>query len=188
MSEAGEMGCGGNEGAAGAADGHAQGVVDGAALELVEADDGGEDGQAGGVGGGPAVRAEPVGFQIEDGGLGALPAGIGLAHLVELVKHPMDWIDDERVAVAVQVAPVALDIVEGEGAEFGLAMKAGGPVLDGEVVGHGVGSGVRLGRIAEELDLDPRLAGGHEDEAHIGVGAERLGGADAGDNLPGIRV
>jgi hypothetical protein len=50
---------------------------------------------------------EPVGFQIKNGGLGALPAGLGFAHLVELVEHPMYWIDDERVPVAAQVEAVA---------------------------------------------------------------------------------
>ena len=38
--------------------------------------------EAGGVGGGPAVGAEAVGLEVEDGGLGGLPAGIGAAGVV----------------------------------------------------------------------------------------------------------
>ena len=96
-------------GAAGAADGETERVVDPAARDLLVAREPGEDRQAGGVGGRPAGGPEPVRAQVPDrAGAGAPAAVRARREREELVELAAVAVDDQRVPVAVGVA-AALD-------------------------------------------------------------------------------
>lgn len=190
---AGEVSGGVGVGATGFAEGDAEGVVDDAALEFVETDDGGEDGETGGVGGGPGFGAEGIGTEVEDCGTGGGPACVGFFHLVELIEFSGLDIDDESVSVAAFFAEIALVLIEGEGREFFSVVVDGievvdGPAFDGGVAGDGIGAGVGFVGEFPEGDFDFFLRRIDEDEVHVGVHAEGEIRADGLDDLRGVGV
>jgi len=183
---AGEVGGGSDVGSAGAFDGDAERVVDATALEFVPADDCGEEREAGGVAGGPAIGAQAVGFEVEDGGLFGFPARVGFEQGIEFVEQTGGGIDDDGVAVAAEFLEVALDAVEGGGAIFLAAFEGGGPAFDGSVSGDGIRTGIGFVGVVGDFHGDARLARGNEDEGHVRVVAERFVVADGGDDSGGI--
>ena len=69
-----------------------------------------------------------------------------------------------------------------------LALVVDRPALDRHVVRHRERPLVRLVGIADDLDVHLLLVGRHQDEAHVRVVAERLVGADRGDDVLRVGV
>ena len=100
----------------------------------------------------------------------------------------MDRIDDAGVPVAALLEHVALHVVQRQRLAGRLPLIIGGPAFDGRIVGHGEGPLVRFARDSSTtFTSHARLVGRHEDKAHVGVVAQRLLGADRGDDVPRVR-
>ena len=107
----------------------------------------------------------------------------GLFHLVELVEHAVERIDDNGVAVAVFVEFVALHVVE---CDVGGSSRGGSrpASLRSARCRARVRAFVGFVGIGDDLHIHAFLVRRHEDEAHVGVAAERFADTDGGDEVP----
>ena len=83
---------------------------------------------------------------------------------------------------------VALDVVKGLPNHPRILASTGGPAFDRHVIGHGIRSRIGLLRIFGNLHVHLGLAGRHQDIGHVIVAAQRLAGADRGNDVARVRV